>query len=78
MYVSISRAPCEREGQDSRLSAEEQPQHTLEGTDQALSSISLGGCQRKKPTIVVAAIAHELAAFIWAIGYEIRSTMAAG
>jgi len=32
----------------------------------------------KKPTVVVAAIARELAGFIWAIGQEIRITMAAG
>ena len=32
----------------------------------------------KKPTVVVAAIARELAGFIWAIGHEMRITMAAG
>jgi hypothetical protein len=32
----------------------------------------------KKATVVVAAIARELAGFIWAIGQEIRITMAAG
>lgn len=32
----------------------------------------------KKPTVVVAAIARELAGFIWAIGREMRITMAAG
>lgn len=32
----------------------------------------------KKPIVVVAAIARELAGFIWAIGQEIRITMAAG
>lgn len=32
----------------------------------------------KKPTVVVAAIARELAGFIWAIGQEMKITMAAG
>ncbi len=32
----------------------------------------------KKPTVVVTAIARELAGFIWAIGQEIRITMATG
>ena len=32
----------------------------------------------KKPTVVVAAIARELAGFIWAIGQQMRITMAAG
>lgn len=32
----------------------------------------------KKPTVVIAAIARELAGFIWAIGQEIRITTAAG
>ena len=31
----------------------------------------------KKPTVVVAAIARELAGFIWAIGQEMRLMMAA-
>jgi transposase len=30
----------------------------------------------KKPTVVVAAIARELAGFIWAIGQEMRLNMA--
>jgi hypothetical protein len=29
----------------------------------------------KKPTVVVAAIARELAGFIWAIGQEMRTQM---
>jgi transposase len=32
----------------------------------------------KKPTVVVTAIARELAGFLWAIGHEVRITMAAG
>ncbi len=32
----------------------------------------------KKPTVAVTAIARELAGFIWAIGQEMRITMAAG
>jgi len=32
----------------------------------------------KKPTVAVTAIARELAGFIWAIGHEVRITMAAG
>ena len=31
----------------------------------------------KKPTVVVAALARELAGFVWAIGQEMRPTMAA-
>jgi transposase len=31
----------------------------------------------KKPTVVVAALARELAGFVWAIGQEIRPSMAA-
>ena len=52
----------------------------MEGTEQALRSLSHDDramiARGKKPTVVVAALARELAGFVWAIGQEMRTVMA--
>ncbi|QPB24708.1 hypothetical protein [Rhizobium sp. 007] len=45
----------------------------LEGADAAARPLPApDGCGQKKP-IVVAAIAREMAAFLWAIGHQVES-----
>jgi transposase len=48
----------------------------MEGTDQTLCTLCALIAKGKKPTVVVAALARELAGFVWAIGQEMRTTMA--
>jgi hypothetical protein len=65
MDLSLSGASSQGKGRDSCSPPEEGARYLLEGSDKTLRPLSPIG-KGKKPTVVVAALARELAGFEWA------------